>query len=65
MKKTFVKPEMKSHRLRANNILVGSGPCPPVKSVQECPDYCAYNCPDNCYSLTGGICDKHSGMVND
>ena len=61
MKKVFVKPEMKSYKLRGNRILTLSGtPCPPVSTVQECPEKCAYNCQlEDCYSLTGGSCERH------
>ena len=63
MKKTFVKPEMKCHKLRASNILAGS-PCPTDYCLRhrndDCDEYCYYNCiKEDCYSLSGGVCGGH------
>lgn len=58
MKKTFVKPEMKCHKLRASNILAGS-PCPTDYCLRHnnpsCGEYCPYNCiTETCGSHGGG-----------
>lgn len=67
MKKTFVKPEMKCHKLRGNALMVISGtPCPPFHDdwQQTCPMECAYNCiTESCYSLTGGSCEGHCSKI--
>lgn len=52
MKKVFVKPEMKSHRLRGGNLLSGSE-CPTdgdiggicLKEIEECKKE-GFGCPD-------------------
>lgn len=52
MKKTFVKPEMKCHKLRGDRILAGS-PIGCVRTQQDnCNPHCYFNClkdqPEGC-----------------
>ena len=47
MKKVFVKPEMRCHKLHADNVLVGSpggsSSCKPICFEDDCPNY---GCPN-------------------
>lgn len=43
MKKVFIKPEMKSHILRTNKMILGSGSS--SCDGQQC--YYVYNCPED------------------
>ena len=62
MKKTFVKPEMKCHKLRAGNLLViESGDCVRQRDP-DCRKQCYYKCQvDFCQEITGGGCTDCSG----
>ncbi|MBR6198149.1 MAG: hypothetical protein IKQ72_11180 [Bacteroidaceae bacterium] len=69
MKKEFVKPEIKSLRLR-ENILAGSGGSAAGGGTgclkhqdSGCTQHCYYNCPTECYSLTGGKCTGHCQTI--
>ena len=58
MKKNFVKPEMKCHRLCADKILAASGNGEGCKKQEGCPQvgYCGYpfTCPFDACGCVGG-----------